>query len=203
MCVDEGLHTKRQKEPGSYFFQPESYWPHRPVRRRKRWSCPYISRLPAMPRQVPSPIPLQSPSSDPTCEYSEVCWRDALEEHDGKCILHSEKPSKDEEAFEKALEEHREEYERDFRWVVFPSETDFSDVTFERRVEFQSDTFEGKANFSGAAFKGEADFDDVYFEDTSFYNATFKEEVYFTGTAFREAIFTRATFEKKGSFRLT
>jgi hypothetical protein len=48
----------------------------------------------------------------PTCEHSDVCGRDALDEHDGKCILHSENPDKDKGAFKEALEEHQEEYKK-------------------------------------------------------------------------------------------
>lgn len=125
----------------------------------------------------------------PTCEHLDVCGRDALDGHDGKCILHSAKPDKDEEAFKKALGKHREGHGDNFQGMVFPKRIDSSGQSFKSDVKFQN-----------ATFRGEVDFDKADFEWVSFHRATFEDEAYFTGTAFREAIFTDATFEKKAFF---
>lgn len=142
-----------------------------------------------MPRQIPSPISLQSPPSEPTCEFSEVCWRDALEGHDGKCILHSEDPEKNEEAFEEAFEEHREERDGDFRHMVFPSKTDFSRIIFESEADFSFATFK-KANFSEATFNCRTSFsqafasgENIRFDEADFFECEFGDDVLFAGVS--------------------
>lgn len=65
-----------------------------------------------------------------TCEHSEICGRNALDGHDGKCILHSKELDKDQEAFEEALEEHQEVHGPDFREMVLLADSDLSGVDF-------------------------------------------------------------------------
>lgn len=62
-----------------------------------------------------------------TCDYSQICGRDALDGRDGRCILHSEDPDKDKDLFREALGEHREKHNEDFRQMVFPTEIEFEE----------------------------------------------------------------------------
>ncbi|WP_103021005.1 pentapeptide repeat-containing protein [Salinibacter altiplanensis] len=146
------------------------------------------------------------------CEHAEVCGCKALEEHDGKCILHSEDLDKDENRFEEALEEHREEHEGDFRLMVFPGEAEFTGATFEL-ANFENATFDkadfegtefGNAYFSGVTF-GVVNFENAKFDSASFKNATFEEAdfrradfdfAHFWDATFEKAIFESATFEE-------
>lgn len=93
-----------------------------------------------------------------SCEYSDVCGRDALDGHDGRCILHSEKSEKDEATFKEELEAHWEEHGTDFRKMVFPIEFDFTGEPFEEGADFTDAVFEEGADFSGAEFGKEIDF---------------------------------------------
>jgi uncharacterized protein YjbI with pentapeptide repeats len=161
-----------------------------------------------------------------TCEHSEVCGRDALDGHDGKCILHSENLDKDWEAFKEALEEHRDEHQGDFRHVFFSGPIDFSNetfgieslffrATFKARARFYDAEFFGRASFVGAAFEARADFEDVTFHRgadfeaatflaVNFRDATFgavdEEETNFQHATFEEADFRDSTFENEAVF---
>ena len=55
------------------------------------------------------------------CKHSEVCdlYADADPEAN-LCILHSENPEKDKQAFAEALEKHRQEKGDNFRFFCFP-----------------------------------------------------------------------------------
>jgi hypothetical protein len=136
------------------------------------------------------------------CNHADVCGRDALDGHDGQCILHSENSEKDAEAFKEALEEHQAEHGPYFRWMVFPTNAYFTDATFEGRANFTDATFEGRANFRGATFEGEANFTGATFEgEADFTDATFEGEANFTGATFEgEAYFWMATFEGEAYF---
>lgn len=159
-----------------------------------------------------------------TCEYSSICGRDALEEHDGRCILHSEEISKDKEAFIKALKEHQEAHGPDFRDMMFPSEANFEGTTFEKEVDFGKATFrkeatfrkavfqhkscfkescfEGRVDFRGAKFKDEVSFENVKIRLNADFNAVcFKEMALFEGATFENIEFDEATFEEHADFK--
>jgi len=164
----------------------------------------------------------------PPCEHSDVCKRDALDEHDGMCILHSKKPDKDEEAFDEALEQHRAEHNEDFRWMVFPTSIEFEegetlvgsfkDATFLDSVSFQGvsfqpfsvkdeifnfrhSTFERNASFINVTFEWKASFAGARFQTKGdFTGVTFEKGVSFMGATFREANFMKASFCQASSF---
>ncbi len=131
------------------------------------------------------------------CEHYQVCERDALDGHDGKCILHSENPDKDSEAFLEALEKHQQ-HGLDFRWMVFPGEIDFreqtlkeksyfDDAIFKDRALFMGTNFQKTASFRRATFEGEVFFMDADFEQKAdFWKTTFKKNVDFSNSSFEE-----------------
>lgn len=130
----------------------------------------------------------------PACEHSPVCGREARDGHDGKCILHSEVPDKNQEAFEEALDEHREDREGDFRWMVFPSMADFWDATFEEAY-FPDATFE-EAYFRDATFNGGVSFsrafetsDEIRLERADFSRSEFRGDVLFAGESEKDSAF--------------
>lgn len=139
----------------------------------------------------------------PSCKHWKVCGREALDEHGGKCILHSEKPEKDEEAFEVALEKHREEHGTDFRWVVFPVEVDYWGRTVETEVSFRGSVFRERAFFNECVFEEEVAFTGATFEAVaSFIGATFDKKAKFLGaTVEGEALVRDVTFKGKTDFR--
>jgi len=153
------------------------------------------------------------------CEYYNVCERQALDSHNGKCTLHSEDPEKDEEEFRRALKSHREQKE-DLRGIVFPIEmefdeggliqSDFQDATFLRPVSFRSVLFRSRnagesLNFRHATFHEEAKFIGAKFENgVSFSGATFQEKVDFTGATFEEVnSFMETTFKRANFTRIS
>lgn len=164
----------------------------------------------------------------PSCEHSEVCNLDAIKGHDGKCILHSADPKKNEETFTEALKEHRKKYGADFRWMVFPVKTEFEEgttlvgslkhttflqpVCFEGvmfqpssveddRIEFTKVTFKEKAIFAGATFNWRADFSGATFHGIAdFSGATFEKGASFFGSSFKEVSFMGTVFRKSTKF---
>lgn len=150
----------------------------------------------------------------PTCEHSDICGRDALDGHDGKCILHSEDPGKDEEAFEEAFLEHQREHGQNFREMMFPDEVNFSHctfdanfsgATFENEANFFEVIFEAKADFSRATFRADANFSGaIFMADADFSEATFKADADFSEVTFEaDADFSEATFEAEVMFIYT
>lgn len=160
-----------------------------------------------MPRQIPSSIPLQPPPSK-LCEHSDVCGRDVLEGHDGRCILHSTDSEKDVEAFKRALKEHREEHGPNFGRMVFPGGVFFMnlssamDSTFEERASFHNATFEEDMSFGGATFKAGASFGGTKFKGDAYFDAAkFEGGAYFSDTIFGDEVsFTLTRFEAGVSF---
>ena len=142
----------------------------------------------------------------PRCKHYKICQREreALYEN-GFCILHSEDPDKDQEAFNKALKEHRRFIGDNFRFMVFPKVARFSWVTFEGKTDFSWATFQGQADFHGATFEGETYFSVTRFEgETVFFDATFIGEIHFSEATFTgETYFSGATFEEKANFPQT
>ena len=124
--------------------------------------------------------------------HYKVCERKALDGHDGKCILHSEDPTRDEGTFREALESHQEEKEGDLRDVVFPT-----GMVVDEGSLVQS-------NFQDAAFLKSVSFPRVLFqsryvgESLNFQHATFHEEAKFVGATFEGGVaFRELPFEKK------
>ena len=140
-------------------------------------------------------------SPAPPCKHHEICGLSAdisLPPED-TCILHSEYPDKPQEAFDNALESHRQNNEkgRDFSFMIFPRTANFSRIIFEEiGVKFVHAKFLGPANFSfaqfkrfltfsGAEFHGWASFEMVEFQDAVNFNATrFNTFAHFRGAKF-------------------
>ena len=151
----------------------------------------------------------------PKCEYYGICGRDALEDTGkGLCILHSESEGKDEEAFKKALAEHRTAKGDNFGRFVFPgcanfegntftAGADFTRVVFTKEAIFSDATFTAGAEFGEATFAEEAYFDDATFAngEAHFYGATFtKEAIFSRAKCTAGADFTGATFSRGADF---
>lgn len=99
------------------------------------------------------------------CTHYETCQREALNGHDGRCILHSKNSNKDTEAFDKALSEHHKENGPKFTRMIFPAGIGFDGQVFEMEVDFAGAIFEGEARFEGATFQEGAVFWDAVFKD--------------------------------------
>lgn len=136
------------------------------------------------------------------CEYHEICGREALDGHNGRCILHSEDLNKDKEAFDSALEVHQAERGPDFCSMVFPFEARFVTAIFKDKARFEGAIFKGKAHFEGAIFKDNAAFAGAVFEDEAlFVESVFEGKVNFTGAVFEdETFFVEAVFENEATF---
>lgn len=138
-----------------------------------------------------------------TCEYSNICGRDALEGHDGRCILHSEKADKDEDAFNEALEVHRENHGPDFRMMVFSQgDFDFAETTFKGAI-FEGVIFRGKVCFEAVLFKNDVSFWSTKFlQEASFKRAIFEGESYFADSNFsQKSNFAGVHFQGEANFR--
>jgi hypothetical protein len=162
----------------------------------------------------------------PPCKHHEICGREALggPEGDELCILHSENPQKDREAFREAFEEHVSRHAPPrFSFVVFPIHITFRGEMFEKArfqkaefkegASFASAEFIGEANFSGAKFRGRADFsasefmgesnfiDAEFPGGASFVAARFSDRAWFISAQFIGiAQFQRARFTKRADF---
>jgi len=155
------------------------------------------------------------------CEHHDICSRDALEGHNGLCILHSENSQKDTAEFKRVLEKHQAMHGPNFEKMVFPADFNFETAvfvggegpTFEGHASFVDSTFEGEANFLDASFEGMATFSDATFNGgvtfggatfkgmATFWRANFKGKAIFVGATFKDmARFEIATFENEVTF---
>jgi uncharacterized protein YjbI with pentapeptide repeats len=137
------------------------------------------------------------------CRFHEICGLDADENSgDGLCILHSEKPDKDKEAFDQAFEGHRQKNGDDFRRFVFPGEANFRAATFTRKADFSEAVFTQKADFSDAKFEVEVEFHHAEFEQGAcFHKAEFPKGAEFRSASFRgDTNFMVATFTQTANF---
>jgi uncharacterized protein YjbI with pentapeptide repeats len=141
----------------------------------------------------------------PNCKHFEVCglYADADPEA-SLCILHSEDPEKDKQAFGEALETHRRERGDNFRFFVFPDAAYFKQTKFEGKADFRDATFLGRASFLRTHFSGSVSFENVVFLGKVFFSfIEFWGDVDFTQTKFSgPADFTDSKFLKKVSFEL-
>ena len=137
---------------------------------------------------------MESENEEDTCEHSDICKRNAKRGHDGKCILHSEDPGKDEETFEEAIKKHHRSHGPDFRKMVFPAGSmPFSEIEISffagvdrEGVNCRGSTFLQQANFDDATFIGGADFSTTTFQNqVSFGSATFEGPARFSQTVFQ------------------
>ena len=152
------------------------------------------------------------------CRYHEICGL-ILEpgSESDKCILHSDDPNKDKQAFQNAIETHLKLRGNNFGGFVFPEKVNLNDFNFSKwptsffmakflkgadfrraklykRVDFTSAEFPKGANFYQATFS----------KSVSFNNATFSEWVNFNHVIFSEGTdFHGATFSKGSSFGST
>lgn len=136
------------------------------------------------------------------CEYTSICGRNALDGHDGRCILHSEEIGKDENAFDEALKKHWEEHGPDFRRMMFPKEAHFETVTFEEKADFLGATFRRNTSFEAATFQSESCFKKTEFQGhVCFKNADFEDDASFEKVYTRlDADFNRTTFLGRALF---
>jgi uncharacterized protein YjbI with pentapeptide repeats len=143
------------------------------------------------------------PEDSPTCQihkhiqdlmFFKKCVDPALDgDLDGYCILHSQNPDKDPEAFKEALRARWEQEDKQFydlRAVFFPGPFDSYSEDF-----CGSTGFPERADFSRATFMKGADFSLVVFaRGACFFQATFAEGAKFFGDIFMGvADFSRAT----------
>jgi uncharacterized protein YjbI with pentapeptide repeats len=139
----------------------------------------------------------------PQCKHFAVC---GLERQSNTtrdmCILHNTDPEKDQEAFTKALMEHRKKGTGNFSFMVFPEKVDFHEIVFEQDVRFNQATFLPRVNFCGARFTRKAFFGQTDFrKEVNFEGVEFAEHVEFSETQFKgKANFFMATFTKDASF---
>lgn len=71
------------------------------------------------------------------CRYFDICGRNEGEGTEADlCILHSNSPRKNEQAFTTALDTHRKEKGDNFSFFVFPGEINFSGATFNKELAF-------------------------------------------------------------------
>src|SRR3954447_25280428 len=102
----------------------------------------------------------------PQCKYYDICGRDRDEgTEEDLCILHSETPDKNKQAFDEALDTHRKEREGNFSFFVFPGEINFHGATFPEGADFHGATFTKGASFHGATFTKGADFSEATFPE--------------------------------------
>jgi hypothetical protein len=136
----------------------------------------------------------------PPCKYNGICHRDA-DEGDDYCILHSEKPDKDRNAFSEAFAEHRK-HKLDFSWFVFPGPPNFGGFNY-NRIYFRNAKFLEGADFGEARFDQEAYFEDSQFpKGANFRGANFVAGADFSGALFKGGVdFSNAKFAGKTFFR--
>lgn len=111
----------------------------------------------------------------PPCKHHEICGRDALQ-GECLCILHSQNPDKDKNAFDEALVDHREKKGDDFRKFVFQGNAHFSGVKFNGDVSFEEAKFRGGADFGGAKFGGSVDFRAAQFSSRTLFDYAFWDD---------------------------
>ena len=131
------------------------------------------------------------------CQHFQICGLYA-----GLCILHSQDPDKDKQAFAHALAQHRKNKGDTFQWVVFPDKVNFNQATFSEQADFDGATFSDQADFSAATFSDQASFRTAKFsEQADFSAATFSNQADFSAATFsKQAIFIGATFSEWASF---
>jgi uncharacterized protein YjbI with pentapeptide repeats len=146
---------------------------------------------------------------------------DSADPEGGLCILHSPAPQKDENAFQAALQNHRERRGDDFNWIVFPSfrfdhdfagdvsfkkaiflsDAGFSGIEFGGNAAFVEATFNGPVHFGHSTFNGLVNFQRARFlHMASFYFCKFQKEVVFEGTEFSDVSFCYAEFTGEVAF---
>ena len=144
----------------------------------------------------------------PQCEHYHICHRNGGEgAQPNLCILHSQFPVKDAQAFATAFDTHRKERGDNFTAFVFPEKFSFSEKPFPSDVNFSGATFSANATFLETTFSKGANFDratfnrKAFFDRATFSEATFSAEVDFIRMTFGErANFDRATFKNRASF---
>ncbi len=137
----------------------------------------------------------------PKCKHHEVCGLDA--DADGEfCILHSQVPGKDRDAFERALAAHREKDGNNFQHFVFPGPANFRGETFHEEANFSEAHFTEGADFFDACFANGADFEETNFsEGAEFRRASFGGLAYFAAAEFtKSANFSCAAFAEEANF---
>jgi len=129
------------------------------------------------------------------------CGREPYDDK-GLCICHSEKPDKDDNAFQSEIDAMLERKDYDFGGFVFPDDAWFGGRVFDGPAWFVAATFQGAANFAPATFEGEADFGGATFQgDAYFFEATFQGAAHFVGATFQgNAGFLGATFQGAADF---
>ena len=138
------------------------------------------------------------------CEHHEICGLDIeADPEKGLCILHSKDPSKDRNAFQKALDKHRKKKGDDFQRIVFPGGDYFRFATFSKLANFSMATFTEETDFFRATFTEGANFNGARFtKGATFDRATFTKGATFDRATFTEgALFIEATFSKGADFR--
>jgi len=123
------------------------------------------------------------------------------------CLMHSEDPGKDAEAFEEELDLILDQAQTDgsvadFSWFVIPF-MDGSNRTFAPKCRFRCATFVHDAVFEGSIFLADADFGQAKFHEGAFFQgATFCGSVDFSFAEFsKDALFGDAEFSSLGYFR--
>ncbi|WP_263789951.1 pentapeptide repeat-containing protein [Salinibacter sp.] len=146
------------------------------------------------------------------CKHHRVCKKQALDGHDGKCILHSEDFGKDKQKFRAVLEEHIEKHGFTFSEMIVPielrynnqkfAELNLSNALFLEPVKFLGCVFEGYVAGMHAAFQDECAFNASELQEGArFRKARFGDHLDFTGaTIYRESMFTYSTVEGKAKF---
>jgi uncharacterized protein YjbI with pentapeptide repeats len=129
----------------------------------------------------------------PQCKHYKICGLDVNPGED-LCVLHSQDPEKDKDAFEQALAAHRGKNGDNFEHFVFQEYADFRGVTFAHGANFSEAQFTEGADFFDATFQGRADF----------LGARFGQGAHFLHAKFnRGARFATAMFAKIADFGLT
>ena len=159
----------------------------------------------------------------PNCKHYEICGLESIDS-ESLCILHSQNPKKDVNAFRDALEKHLQDQTRiahDFKYFFFPEgatgllpksfekdtvfneatflgENDLRWVKFNRRVSFVGSIFRGETHFSYAFFKAPVEFEKSIFGGSTFFNSTkFVREVNFGKVIFKgRTHFDHASFKR-------
>jgi uncharacterized protein YjbI with pentapeptide repeats len=138
----------------------------------------------------------------PQCCHYEICGLDALGLSGGftrHCILHTDDPDKDRQAFDTALSAHRQKGNDDFSQFVFPNPTDFANIIFANEARFVEAKFLKEAYFHNTVFSGGADFSDAQFlPGATFSGAKFLKASNFSGAKFGTPSWPLETLTSEG-----
>jgi uncharacterized protein YjbI with pentapeptide repeats len=144
-----------------------------------------------------------APAADQTiCRlHPKFCDRSVVDAQ-GYCLLHSQDPKKDPEAFAAALAEHRQKRRERFEFIVFPPSHSFREAVLSAHASFFLTKFLGEAVFANARFAGPVEFGGAEFlGGANFDNARFEGKVSFLGAAFSgEGRFLEAEFSGEADF---